>query len=334
MPTAGLEVDPNWSLAYHLALIVNGSRIYRMANDEPADPSPRASGRRDGNVTIGVLRAFVEAFEHGSFSKAAQSQGVSQPAISNQINALEQTLGVRLMNRRGATLTLTDVGREIFVRARLALAKVGEIEDIAREFQSLRKGRLIVGFSSPALAVPALGRFRQVYPDIEIITRSGNSEQLRQDLLECRIDLALFSLLTPDDHLDCRQLEDLELQLVLRVDDPRFRSGHASLQELLNEPLIFREPGSMTRALTEAALKPLGAWQGPALTVTGNAAVKSAVAAGLGLALMFRGEADEDRRLRTVDVDGRAHSAGFYLVTLPENAQVPSIAAFSSIVKN
>lgn len=305
-----------------------------MAKIDPAAGPRRASGRREGTVTLGALRAFIEAFEHGSFSKAAQNLGVSQPAISNQVNTLEQSLGVRLMNRRGATLSLTDVGREIFVRARLALAKVGEIEDVAREYQSLRQGRLIVGFSSPALAVPALGRFRQVYPEVEIITRSGNSEQLRQDLVDCRIDLALFSLLKPDEHLDCQQLEDLELQLVMREDDPRWRSGHAPLQDLVSEPLIFREPGSMTRALTEAALAPFRQWHGPALTVTGNAAMKSAVAAGLGIALMFRGEADEDRRLRIVEVDSKAHRAGFYLVTLPENGQVPTIAAFASLAKN
>lgn len=302
-----------------------------MSKSVSVDPAPRSTARRDASVTIGALRAFVLAFEHGSFSKAALSLGVSQPNISNQVSALEQTLGVRLMNRRGATLSLTDVGREVFLRARLVLAKVGEIEDIAQDVRALRQGRLTVGFSSPSLALPLLGRFRQVYPDIEISTLSGNSEHLRQELFDCRIDLALCSLLEPDSQLDCRHLGDIELQLILPVEDARYRSGTAELREIATEPLVFREPGSITRALTEAALSPYRQWARPALTVSGTSAVRSAVAAGLGLALVFRGEADDDRRLRTVTVDKGSHSAGFYLVALPENLQIPSVSAFASL---
>lgn len=299
-----------------------------MTKSEPQDISPRPAARREPSVTIGALRAFIQAFEHGSFSKAAQSLGVSQPNISNQVSALEQALGARLMNRRGATLMLTDIGREVFVRARLALAKVGEIEDIAREFRTLRQGRLTVGFSSPSLAIPVLGRFRQVYPEVELLTSSGNSEYLRQELLECRIDLALCSLLEPDAQLECQRLEDLDLQLILPRDDARYSSGAAQLRDVAQESLVFREAGSVTRALTEAALSPYRQWAGPALTVTGTTAVRSAVAAGLGLALVFRGEADDDRRLRAVTLDDGRYRAGFYLVTLPENLQIPSVEAF------
>jgi|UPI0008366217 DNA-binding transcriptional LysR family regulator len=305
-----------------------------MRKSDSQETSPRSAARRDPNVTIGALRAFIQAFEHGSFSKAAQSLGVSQPNISNQVSALEQALGARLMNRRGAALSLTDIGREVFVRARLALAKVAEIEDIAQEFRALRQGRLTVGFSSPSLAIPVLGRFRQVYPEVELSTASGNSEYLRQELLECQIDLALCSLLEPDAQLECQRLENLDLQLILPRDDPRYASGVAQLRDVAQEPLVFREAGSVTRALTEAALAPYRQWAGPALTVTGTTAVRSAVAAGLGLALVFRGEADDDRRLRTVTLDDGGHRAGFYLVTLPENLQIPSVEAFIALAQS
>ena len=57
-------------------------------------------------------------------------------------------------------------------------------------------------------------------------------------------------------------------------------------------------------------------------------------AAGLGLALVFRGEADDDRRLRAVTIDDGRHRAGFYLVTLPENLQIPSVEAFVGLAHN
>jgi len=304
-----------------------------MTKSELPESSPRRTSRRETSVTIGALRAFIQAFEHGSFSRAALSLGVSQPNISNQISALEQALGVRLMNRRGPALSLTDIGREVFVRARLALAKVGEIEALAQDFRALRQGRLTVGFSSPSLAIPVVGRFRQVYPEVDLSTASGNSEHLRQEVLECRIDLALCSLLEPDPQLDCQRLEDLDLQLILPRDDVRYASGVAQLRDIVQEPLVFREPGSVTRALAEAALSQYRQWEGPALTVTGTTAVRSAVAAGLGLGLVFRGEADDDRRLRAVTIEDGRHRAGFYLVTLPENLQIPSVEAFAALAR-
>lgn len=304
-----------------------------MTKSELPESSPRRTSRREASVTIGALRTFIQAFEHGSFSRAALSLGVSQPNISNQISALEQALGVRLMNRRGPALSLTDIGREVFVRARLALAKVGEIEALAHDFRALRQGRLTVGFSSPSLAIPVVGRFRQVYPEVDLSTASGNSEHLRQEVLECRIDLALCSLLESDPLLDCQRLEDLDLQLILPRDDVRYASGVAQLRDIVQEPLVFREPGSVTRALAEAALSQYRQWAGPALTVTGTTAVRSAVAAGLGLGLVFRGEADDDRRLRAVTIDDGRHRAGFYLVTLPENLQIPSVEAFAALAR-
>lgn len=298
-----------------------------MPRSVSPNTSSRPPARREGAVTIGVLRAFVEAFEQGSFSKAAQELGVSQPNISNQVSVLEQALGIRLINRRGPALSLTDAGREVFVRARIALAKVAEIESVSRGFRTLDQGRLTVGFSSPQIPVPLLGRFRNTYQGIELLTRSGNSEQLRRDLLDCRIDLAMFSLLEPDRQLACHPLADLDLQLIVRLEDGRF-GDPVPLARLVEESLVFREPGSVTRALTEATLSSYSHWRGPSLTVTGNAAVVEAVAAGLGVALLFRGETGNDRRVRAIDIAGATPRAGFYLATLPDNLLLPSVAAF------
>lgn len=298
----------------------------------PAEKADAPGPRREAAVTLGALRAFVEVVLQDSFSAAARKLGVSQPNISNQVGALEQALGVRLLHRRSPPLALTDAGQEVFVRARLALDKVAEITALAQDFQGLKDGRLRIGLSNPALAMRGVGLFKSTHPEIEIVTRDGNTERLRQELTECRIDVALCSLLAPDTHLASVRLAELDLQVLAPRDADGLPAG-LSLEALAERPLIFREPGSVTRALAESALAQVAGWSGPTLTVTGSAAVKEAVAAGLGLAPMFRGEAAHDDRLRALDLDGGRHRAGFYALTLPENLQIPAVAAFLELLK-
>lgn len=298
----------------------------------PVDKTDAPGPRRDAAVTLGALRAFVEVVLEDSFSKAARKLAVSQPNISNQVGVLEQALGVRLLHRRAPPLALTDVGQEVFVRARVILEKVAEIAALGQDFQGLKDGRLRVGMSSPALAMRGVGRFKAAHPEIEIVTRDGNSERLRQDLIECRIDVALCSLLEPDGQLACERLADLDLQVAApgeSLDLP----ADLTLEALAAQPLIFRESGSVTRALAESALAAVPGWPGPALTVTGSTAVKEAVAAGLGLAPIFRGEAAHDQRLRALDLDGGRWRAGFYALTLPENLHIPAVSAFIALLK-
>ena len=115
-------------------------------------------GRREGGITVAALRAFVAVVEAGGFSAAAQMLGLSQPSVSAQVHNLEEACGLRLLHRRGR-LELTEDGRTLLVRARLALARVDEFARAAGDLTALRGGRLVLGFSSPAFAMPLLARF-------------------------------------------------------------------------------------------------------------------------------------------------------------------------------
>ena len=140
------------------------------------DPQRLAAlGRREGGLSIGALRTFVAVVDAGSFSKAAIVLGVTQPNVSNQITAMEQICGFRLLNRRSQTQSLTDSGRDIYVRARIVLSRMADLETAANMFSNLRRGQLSIGFSSPTAALGAISRFMRAYPDIEVQTRTGNA---------------------------------------------------------------------------------------------------------------------------------------------------------------
>jgi len=307
--------------------IINFGYELAMTGDDPR--SERASRRREGSgLSIGALRAFVGVVDHGSFSRAAAAMGVSQPNISNQINALEQACGARLLNRRSHDQSLTDVGRELYTRARLVISRMNDFEATARLFGGIKRGRLVIGFSTPPFTMPLIAEYRRTYPDIEIGTRLGNTQSLIRDVIECRVDVAMVSMLEPDNSLACHLLREQGLNLVVPADHPFAQREAIDVKELAGLSLILREEGSVTRALTEQALAWVGATPTTALVLESREAVKEAAACGIGFACILEGETGSDRRLKALPIRGFRRTAGVYLVSLRESAEIPALGAF------
>lgn len=294
---------------------------------------PTSLGRREGGLSISALRTFVAVVDAGSFSKAAVALGVTQPNVSNQITALEQTCGLRLLNRRSQTQSLTEAGRDIYVRARIVLSRMADLEATADLFSGLRQGRLTIGFSSPTAALGAISRFMRAHPEIEVQTRTGNTTSLCQDVVACRVDAAIVSMLEPDHGLACTLLETNHLALLVPHDHALARRSFLEFGDIADLRLILREEGSVTRAVVERAFGVLPRPPAPVLAVQGNAGVKEAVAAGIGVAPIFASEAGQDARFTTVPLRGDNLSAGLYLMTLPENLEMPTVAAFAAVAK-
>ncbi len=287
-------------------------------------------GRREGGITVAALRAFVAVVEAGGFSAAAQMLGLSQPSVSAQVHNLEEACGLRLLHRRGR-LELTEDGRTLLVRARLALARVDEFARAAGDLTALRGGRLVLGFSSPAFAMPLLARFSAAHPQVEIATRIGNTGRLLADLAGCQADVAVMACAAPPGEHETVVIARLALGLAVRVDDPLARLAAVPLQAARPALLIQREPGSMTRLLFERAhAAPLP----PSLVVGSREALKEAVAAGLGQGLLFEGETAHDPRLAFVPFCAPEVSAVVCAVALREMRDVPAVAAFLGVASS
>lgn len=287
-------------------------------------------GRREGGITVAALRAFVAVVDAGGFSAAAQMLGLSQPSVSAQVQNLEEACGLRLLHRRGR-LELTEDGRTLLVRARLALARVDEFTRAAGDLTALRGGRLVLGFSSPAFAMPLLARFSAVHPGVEIATRIGNTGRLLADLAECRADVSVMACAAPPEEHETVVITRLALGLAVRVDDPLAGLPAVPLQAARQALLIQREQGSMTRTLFERAhVAPLP----PSLVVGSREALKEAVAAGLGQGLLFEGETANDPRLAFVPFSAPEVSAVVCAVALREMRDVPAVAAFLAVASS
>jgi len=292
-----------------------------------AGPEPK---KRLGNVSLPALRVFVAVIEAGSFSKAAETLGTSQPNVSLQIASLERTCGVRLLQRR-QPISLTDGGRDLFVRARLILSRVDEFESSVRDLRDLQRGRLTIGFSSPAVALGLIARFLRQHPAIELVTGLGNSQSLLADIGNCDIDIGIMTLTQPASGLTSTLIGKQQLVACFPRRHPLAKARSVSIQQLAAQPLVIREPGSVTQLVLEQALAARGMTPRVALRVRSREALKEAVAAGIGVGTLFDDEAGQERRLRILPITGAPTTAGVYAVCLEESTDLPAVSAFIAL---
>lgn len=152
------------------------------------------------------FRYFLAVAEDLHFGRAAARLNIVQPALSMQIKALEEMLGVRLLNRTNRHVELTAAGRIFLDEVRGILTQVDHAAETASRAGRGEFGKLRISYSGNAayagVMAAAIGRFRRRYPEVEILLQEMPTRAQFKELQEGRLDLGyvtLFSLVVPDD---------------------------------------------------------------------------------------------------------------------------------------
>ncbi|AJR23459.1 MULTISPECIES: LysR substrate-binding domain-containing protein [unclassified Sphingobium] len=193
------------------------------------------------------LRYFLCVAEEMHFGRAALRLGISQPPLSQQIRALEEELGVRLFDRTSRRVRLTEAGRLFEPEARRTLAQADRAAQIARMAQRAEIGRLGLGFTTSGPFVPpvarALYRFRQTYPDVELILREQGRDEQVESVASRQLDLGIvrnFEAPALPEGMLSRCLLKEEMVLALRADHPlALRPAPPRIADLSDEPLVL-----------------------------------------------------------------------------------------------
>ncbi len=251
------------------------------------------------------LRLFAAVIEHGGFTKAAAALNLSQPAISKSLKELEAELDLTLIDRAGRSLRLTDAGHALHARARelFGVERVAERE--LRELRGLKRGVLRIGASTTIatyLLPPVLGRFHVRHPRVRIQTSSANTRTVLRMLLESRVDVALVEGPVSHARVDVIPWCDDELVVIAHPDHHFVSAKRVTVGALAGEQFLVREPGSGTRVVSERALARHGIRLTNTIRVGGTEAIKQAVAAGLGLAIVSRAAAADQLALGRIAV--------------------------------
>jgi len=262
------------------------------------------------SLNLHHLRLFAAVIEHGGFTRAAAALHLSQPAISKSLNELESQLRVSLIDRSSRPVRLTEAGATLYVRARELFGVERTAERELRELRGLKRGVLRIGASTTIatyMLPPVLGRFHLRRPGVRIQVSSANTRAVLRMLVESRVDVAFVEGPVSHPSVDVLPWRDDELVVIAPPDHALTAGGSIDLSDLANEVFLVREPGSGTREVAERALALRGIRLANTMRVGGTEAIKQAVAAGLGLAIVSRTAAADQLALGKIallTVDG------------------------------
>ena len=198
------------------------------------------------------LRAFLATAEHGSFSGAATELGYAQSVVSHHIAALEQELGVVLIDRGIRPVTITEAGRRLRVYAIAIFEQVSDAEADLRAIAGLRSGTLRIGAFLAACVsfMPlAVSRFRAAIPDVEVHLEQLGSDEALERVRTGALDLAVIwradgADMAAGDGFDHEILAEDAYRIVLPAGHRLARRAGLTLAELANEPFtVPRDQG-------------------------------------------------------------------------------------------
>src|SRR5919198_3888891 len=149
------------------------------------------------DLQVAHLRTLQAIARHGSFSRAAQALNLTQPAVSMQVRHLEQALGLPLLERVGKRAFPTRAGEVLLAHADRALRELQAGVEHVQELRGVVAGRVRLGTSASIsiyLLPPGLRRFRERYPEVELVVVTGNASEISRAVVENELDVGIVSL--------------------------------------------------------------------------------------------------------------------------------------------
>ncbi len=204
-------------------------------------------------ITLRQLRYFEALARVGHFGRAAEECAVSQPALSMQIQELEASLGIGLVERKRGHVDLTVEGKEILERARRVLADVGDIAEFAQQCGEGLGGTLRLGVI-PTIAPYVLPRLlpavREHYAGLTLQIRETQTDTLIAELQQGQLDVLLLALPVEEKDIESKPLFEDHFVLAVPSEPDIYGDRQITQADLVDEELLLLEEGHCLRAQT------------------------------------------------------------------------------------
>jgi len=267
------------------------------------------------------LKVFRTVAEHLNFRKAAEHLFLTQPAVTLQIKALEDDLGVRLFDRAANRVSLTPQGSLLLGYAKKIATLVFEAEQELGAEDGKVSGELSLGVSTTIAqyVLPRLlGAFLEEHPRVQFSLHSGNTSEIVQLLLDNKLSIGLIEGPARERGIHTEPFMQDELVLIA---PPAFESDRLSRDQLVASSLLMREHGSGSRRVVEMALEKAGfklkSFE-KVMDLDSTEAIKSAVEAGLGVGFVSRWAISKELELgalKVAEVSGLRVARHFPLIS-------------------
>lgn len=236
------------------------------------------------------LRYFVAIVDHGSLSRAARVLHIVQPALTQQIQQLEEELGTSLLHRSAQGMQATDAGKILYEHALAILKQIADAKSAVNQSTDKPSGTVALGIpqsASGALALPLLKAVRAAYPDIVFQLTEELTGNLTEQLASGRLNLAI---LFDDGQLGkfhCKPLVEEEMMFITRADSQfACKRKTIALEKVLAVPLILPSIQHGVRPRIEQVVRDYGKRIDNVIDITSIAILKSAILADMGATIL------------------------------------------------
>ncbi|GAC1422666.1 MAG: LysR family transcriptional regulator [Flavisolibacter sp.] len=207
------------------------------------------------------LQVFNTVAKRLNFTKAAEELFITQPAVTKHIQEIENHFKVKLFERNGTKIKLTNAGVTLLHYTDQLFIVYRKMEFELNTFTQQHTGKLRIGASTTVaqyVLPPVLAAFHKKFNNIKVMLTINNTEQIEQDLQNNNIDLGIIEGQSKNNLFKYTEFVKDELVLVANINHPLVKREMIKPEELLKIPLLLREPGSGTLEVIAHALKPLG----------------------------------------------------------------------------
>ncbi|CFX22666.1 Transcription regulator HTH, LysR [Syntrophomonas zehnderi OL-4] len=245
-------------------------------------------------MNLNLLKTYIRVVETQNLSRTAEDFGLSQPAVTKQIQTLEDMYGILLLERSGRKLRPTEAGETLYNCAREVVRSMDKLDKAMEEISESRKGNLYLGASTipGQYILPRIIKgFKEKYPHISISLDIADTEKIFNKVSERELDIGIVGGWSNNRKVEGFPWLQDELVLIIPEQHPMAGQASVSLQDLLEERWIFREKGSGTRKAMEdlMAIYNVNREELNIYMETGSTeAVLAMVEAGMGVSIVSR----------------------------------------------
>lgn len=248
-------------------------------------------------MNLHQLRIFCSVVEFGSYTRAAETLYMTQPAVSLQVRALERSLQVKLFERVNQQLTVTEAGQALYQCALPMLNAEKEAERVLAELKGAVRGKLVVAANTTGgmyIVPPLLASYKERHPESELFLQIDATDRLIERARQGVIDLGFASGAISQPELTVEAIGTDYLTLILSQHHPLASHQALTLEQVAGLPFIVPESISRTRQLIEQTFRERGYALKIVMYFQGTEPVKKAVESNLGAAIVSRAAVERE----------------------------------------
>lgn len=261
-------------------------------------------------LNMNQLRVFYEAAKHQSYTLAAQKLFITQPAVTAQVKNFEDQCNLKLFKKKGRKVYLTDEGMALYECAKKIFEYEKEVEDVIEDMRKLKRGSLRLG-TSKAYAryfMPFLiSSFRDAYPHITVYLDEGSSSDIVRSLVDLKNEVAVIAKVEDNPNVIFLPFKRDRLLLILSPAHRLAEKKSVTVEELVNDPMIMKEVGSVTRKRVNELFSKRGLTPNVLMETSNAEFIKQLVQRGEGISIVVEEAVAaeiHEKKLATIPVAG------------------------------